>query len=104
MLTRRDLVSAIAVFGATWAMPGTAVAQKQPGPVPQDKLALGEDEVEQLLLLMDTDQNGRISKPEWMKFMSDEFDRLDTDKSGELDVREIAQSRLRATRILNTGK
>jgi hypothetical protein len=30
----------------------------------QDKLALGENEVKQSLLLMDTGQNGKISKPE----------------------------------------
>jgi Ca2+-binding EF-hand superfamily protein len=65
---------------------------------------LGQEEVEQLVLLMDTDKNGRISKAEWMDFMSAEFDRLDTDHNGELDVKEIAQSRLRATRHANTGK
>jgi Ca2+-binding EF-hand superfamily protein len=53
---------------------------------------------------MDTDKNGKISKEEWMKFMEAEFDRLDKDKSGELDVEEIAQSKLRATRRVNTGK
>jgi Ca2+-binding EF-hand superfamily protein len=31
---------------------------------PQDKCALGEEEVKQLLLLMDTDKNGKISKKE----------------------------------------
>ncbi len=104
MLTRRNLVSAIAAFGATWAVAGIAAAQKQPLPKTPDKLVLGEDEVKQLLLLMDTDKNGKISKKEWMDFASAEFDRLDTDKSGELDVKEIAQSRLRATRHSSTGK
>ena len=40
---------------------------------------------------MDTDQNGKITKQEWMKFMETEFDRFDTKKSGELD-REIANT------------
>ena len=66
-------------------------------PKPQDKLALGEEEVKQLLLLMDTDKNGRISKAEYMKFMEAEFDRLDKDKSGDLDVNEITQSKLRVS-------
>ena len=39
-----------------------------------------------------------------MTFMEAEFDRLDTDKSGELDVREMAQSRLRVTRHTSVGK
>src|ERR1700732_4304451 len=62
---------------ATSAMLGTAVAQKEAAPKPQDGLAVGENEVKQLLLLMDTDDNGKISKQEWMKFMEAEFDRLD---------------------------
>jgi len=51
-----------------------------------------------LLLLMDTDKSGEISRQEYMSFMSAEFDRLDKDKSGELDVRELAQSQFRASR------
>lgn len=56
--------------------------------------AIAEKNVKELLLLMDTDKNGKISKKEWMDFMSKEFDRLDTDKSGELDPRELMKSRL----------
>jgi hypothetical protein len=47
---------AIAVLVATW-----------------DKVELGEPEVKQLLLLIDTDKNGKVSKEEWMKFMEAEF-------------------------------
>jgi hypothetical protein len=79
---------AIAALVATWAMLGTALAQRQAVPKPQDKLALGENEVKQLLLLMDTNENGKISKQEWMKFMEAEFDRLDKDKKGQLDAKE----------------
>jgi hypothetical protein len=66
-------------------------------PKPADKLTLGQNDIMQLLLLVDTDKNGKISKEEYMKFMEAEFERLDTDKSGELDVKELMQSRLRAT-------
>jgi hypothetical protein len=104
MLTRRNFVASIAVFGTTWAAVAAGAQEKDTLPKPPDKLVLGEEEVKQLLLLMDTDKNGKISKAEWMKFMEAEFDRLDTDKSGELDVKEIAKSRLRATRHSNTGK
>jgi Ca2+-binding EF-hand superfamily protein len=45
-----------------------------------------------LLLLMDADQNGKISKEEYMRFMEAEFNRLDIDKSGELDVKELTRS------------
>ena len=61
-----------------------ALAQRQAVPKPQDKLALGENEVKQLLLLMDTKENSKISKQEWMKFMQAEFDRA---------LRDIHQSR-----------
>jgi Ca2+-binding EF-hand superfamily protein len=47
---------------------------------------------------MDTDKNGKVSKKEFMDFMSAEFDRLDTDKSGELDPKELTQSRIRPSR------
>jgi hypothetical protein len=69
-----------------------------------DILALGEEEVKQLLLLMDTNQNGKISKEEFTKFVAAEFDRLDTDKSGQLDPKELTQSQLRASHFSHAGK
>ncbi len=39
---------------------------------------------------MDTDKSGKISKREWMRFREAELDRLDMDKTGELDVKELA--------------
>jgi EF hand len=104
MVTRRNLVSTIAVVGATWALPVKAAQEKDTLPKPPGKLALGDADVRDLLLLMDTDRNGKISKTEWINFMSAEFDRLDTDHNGELDIHEIAQSKLRATRHTSTGK
>ncbi|MGD0890696.1 MAG: hypothetical protein ABR923_04110 [Terracidiphilus sp.] len=104
MLTRRNLVSALAVLGTAYAIPEVGAQEKDTLPKPPGTLALGQAEVEQLLLLMDTDKDGKISKKEWMDFASAEFDRLDTDKSGFLDKKEIALSRLRATRHSNTGK
>jgi hypothetical protein len=70
---------------------GTAFAQKEPTPKVPDKVAIGEAEVVQLLLLMDTDKNGKVSRQEFMKFMEAEFNRLDKDKSGELDPKELLQ-------------
>jgi Ca2+-binding EF-hand superfamily protein len=56
--------------------------------------ALASANVKELLLLMDTDKSGKISKHEWMKFMEAEFDRLDHEKTGELDPEELSQSRV----------
>jgi hypothetical protein len=97
-------ISHLAVFAGTWFMRGTAGAQKQSVPTSDDKLALGEGEVKQLLLLIDTDKSGKISKEEWMKFMEAEFDRLDKDKTGELDAKELGQSRLRVSHFTNVEK
>jgi EF hand len=94
----------LVVLVAIWALGGIAVAQKDSVPKPQDKLALGEDEVEQLLLLIDTNKTGKITKQEWMKFMEEEFDRLDRNKSGEIDAKELARSRLLARPFANVGK
>lgn len=107
MLTRTHIarvIVAIAVLVLTWVLLGNAVAQRQAVPKAQDKLALGEPEVKQLLLLMDTDKSGKISKEEWMKFMEAEFDRLDKDKKGQLDAKELEQSKLRVSHLVNVGK
>ena len=74
-----------------------AAGQRASTPKAQDKKALGVGEVKELLLLMDTDKNGKISKKEYMSFMEAEFDRLDKDKSGELDPKELTQSQFRTS-------
>jgi Ca2+-binding EF-hand superfamily protein len=61
----------------------------------EKKIAAGEKEAKKLLLLMDKDQNGKVSKQEFMSFMEAEFDRLDKDKSGELDVKELTEVQVR---------
>jgi Ca2+-binding EF-hand superfamily protein len=92
-MTRREFFSSLAV--AVLALASIGFAQtKANTPVSPNKQAIATQNVKQLLLLMDTDKNGKISKKEWMDFMSDEFDRLDTDKSGELDQKELLQSRV----------
>jgi Ca2+-binding EF-hand superfamily protein len=42
---------------------------------------------------MDRDQNGKVSRQEFMSFMEAEFQRLDVNKDGELDVKELVQAR-----------
>jgi hypothetical protein len=78
---------------------GTAAAQKASVPRPQDKLAMGEDQVRQLLALMDADKNGKVSKEKYLRFMEAEFERLDNEKKGELDVKELTKSTATASRF-----
>ena len=80
------------------------VAQKASVPKPQDTLALGDDDVRRLMLLIDTNSKGKITKKQWMTFMEAEFDRLDKNKSGELDPRELALSRVQVSHFLSAGK
>jgi len=99
------IVPMIAALLAAGAKLGTAVAAQNPDPQApnstnqdakqrQKKLASGEAEAKRLLLLMDADKNGKISKQEFMNFMEAEFERLDKNKDGQLDVKELTQSRL----------
>jgi|SRR5271167_4270543 len=103
MQTRKSRVRLIVIFTilvVAVTFLGTAVAQKASVPKSQDRLTLGEEQVRQLLLLMSTDKNGRVSKQEYMKFMEAEFQRLDKSKQGELDVKQLTQQNLSASRFV----
>jgi hypothetical protein len=104
MSKRISGVLAVAVLAANWAMLGNAAEERQTLPKPPDKQTLRAEEVKQLLLLMDTDKNGKISKQEWLKCVEVEFDRLDKNKSGMLDIKTIAPSALRARHSADLGK
>jgi hypothetical protein len=97
---RRAILSGIGtLFAAAAGIPTTIAAQDSSGhPARKEKnLIAGEKEAKKLLLLMDKDQNGMVSRQEFMGFMEAEFDRLDKDKSGQLDVQELTQSRVRSS-------
>jgi Ca2+-binding EF-hand superfamily protein len=96
---RVRFIVAITVVVAAATFLGTAAAQKASVPRPQDRLAMGEEHVKQLLLIMETDSNGMISRQEYMEFMEAEFQRLDKNKQGRLDARQLNQSMLSAGRF-----
>jgi len=58
-------------------------------------LTAAEREARHLLRFMDKDQNGQVSRAEFMQFMEAEFDRLDRDRSGQLSAEELSRSRIR---------
>jgi hypothetical protein len=91
-VSRRNVL--IALMSAGGALAGTALAQKSATSKEPDKFAQVNVNVRQLLLLMDADKNGKISKQEWMAFMEAEFNQLDTEGKGELDTKQLTQSRL----------
>jgi len=87
-MTRTYLL--IAIISATVLM-GVASAQKAAFPKQPDKAVLAEENVKELLLLMDADTGGKISKQDWMKFMAMEFDRFDKEKKGEVNQEGLRQ-------------
>jgi Ca2+-binding EF-hand superfamily protein len=91
MPTARNKLTAIliaTVLLAFVAVMATA-AQRQSVPKPQNKLAIAEDQVKHLLLLIDSENKGKVSKQQFMQFMEAEFERLDTAKKGELDIKQL---------------
>lgn len=70
----------------------------------QGKQLLNSNQVNLLLLLMDTDRNGKISKQEWMSFAGKTFERLDQDKKGEIGPKELSQLRIGVSSFANSGK
>jgi hypothetical protein len=69
---------------------GVAQAADAPAATePAQKLATGLTPTAQLLQLMDTDQNGKVSKEEFMRFMEAEFNYADKNKDNELDPKEL---------------
>jgi hypothetical protein len=99
-LRRPLLFFSVLIICTTWMVTAISSAQKVDKSIPKQQrtLALAEDEVKQLILLMDTNKNGKISRQEFLSFMEAEFDRLDKDKSGELDPKELSESQVRAAR------
>jgi len=94
MLKKTKVVSILAVLFV--AMVGALASQKSGPTLEKGKnVEAGEGYVKQLLYLMDKDKNGKISKKEFMSFMEAEFDRLDVNHDGELDVTEIEKTHLR---------
>lgn len=90
------IVAILIVLVATGTLLAAAAAQKASVPKVQELLAMGEDDVRHLLQLFDSNPKGMVTKQEYMKFMEAEFDRLDKEKKGELDVRKLAQAKLSA--------
>ncbi len=99
MRRRKSIFAVRGLPAAGIALPTSIVVQtanQKPGEK-EKKTAAGEKEAKKVLLLMDQDQNGKVSKQEFMSFMEAEFGRLDKDKSGKLDVQELTESRVRSS-------
>jgi Ca2+-binding EF-hand superfamily protein len=79
------MVKRVSLIAPVLALLATAALGQTTRPVNADP------EVKRLLLMMDKDKNGKVSRAEFMAFMAAEFDRLDVNKDGELDVQELTR-------------
>jgi len=103
MKQKSKLIVIILLFGMLLTT-GRFGQNRAAAPEREDRQGLKDDDVNLLFFLMDRDKNCKISKQEWMSFMSAEFDKLDTNKSGDLDPKELAQLSLRRSNFSSTGK
>jgi hypothetical protein len=101
MLSTWKKTLAVLIFAGLCAIAAplkTAIAAGQsatPAAAPAPTMvAAGTPEAVQLLKLMDTDKNGKISHAEYSAFMEAEFQRLDLDHDGQLDLKELEKSQL----------
>ncbi len=90
-MKRMKVALGIAALAATCIIPANGAESKQPTPRLQDKTALRQEAVQQLLPLVANIEDRTISKQDWLKQMEAEFDRLDREKSGVLNVKQISQ-------------
>ena len=81
---------------------GTALAGEKLGPR-QDKVSIGEEEAKQLLPLM-ADEKGEVSEESFMKYMQEEFRRLNTNERGQVNVREVTNQLRRPVMFSSVGK
>ena len=51
--------------------------------------AAASADVRALVRMMDKDQNGTVSKEEFLQYMGEVYDRLDINKSGQLEPNEV---------------
>jgi hypothetical protein len=103
-MTRQKLLAASLLTMAFFGTP--AIAQKDGLLKPADPTFLATDDVKEMLLFMNTDTNGKITREEWVSFMAAEFDRFDPAKNAAIDPKKITpiKEQARFTRFSDLGK
>jgi hypothetical protein len=110
MSEKRKIVLLVLVISAmltVGGLIGSVAAQKSTAPPPAEHrsaVVAGEPAAKQMLLLMDTNKDGKVSKEEWMNFMSAEFDRLDTNHDGFVNVKDMERSQIKPVPFYRAGK
>jgi hypothetical protein len=86
------------IVAAVAGLAGAAIASPK-----LDPMTAGLKQTVQLLVLMETNHNGVVTKAEFMQFMESEFDRLDKNKDGALDVKELTQTQSQESYYVRGG-
>jgi hypothetical protein len=77
------VVALIGIALATGSMSTSAFA------VSKRTEAAAESDVRALMRMIDRDQNGAVSKDEFLQYMGQVYDRLDVNRSGQLEPGEV---------------
>ena len=93
-------IAILAILLASGILLTTAAGQKVSVPHPLDRLTMGEEPAKQMLLAMSDHGKDLVTKQEYMKFAEQEFDRLDKEKKGALNVRQFSQTSLAASQYV----
>ncbi len=96
-----SVLAGLSLVGIAAAQNGDQMPQRSER---RSSINAGEAAAKQLLVLMDTDKSGKVSRQEWRTFMEAEFDRLDKNKDGELDVKELEKSQMQPVPFSKVGK
>jgi hypothetical protein len=81
--TPSNIIALIGIPLAVVTMPTTGFAFSK------RTVAAAKSDIREVLRLMDKDVSGTVSKQEFMQFMSETFDRLDVNRSGQLEPAEM---------------
>ena len=81
---------------------GSAIAREELRPR-FDKVAAGQERVEQLLRLI-ADDNGRVSEQAFIEYMQAKFGRFKKDERGQVDVLTVARQHSRPVTFMALGK
>lgn len=86
--SRNTLIAAMVLVGISslGSLVSAAAASPRLELTPRDK------DTVRLLLQMEPDQNGKVTKAQFMGFMEAEFDRLDLNRDGTIDLKEFGQA------------
>jgi Ca2+-binding EF-hand superfamily protein len=100
MSKTRSLITLVGMSLLVGAMSTSAFAVSRHAATRTASSSADTGQVRQLLRMMDADRNGTVSKGEFLQYMSQNFDRRDVNKSGQLERNELSRTAAVAQQLL----